>query len=768
MAATQPISPGSAGYSFGPFMLDPASGELRKAGVLMKLQPQPFRLLLLLVERAGSLVTREEIQRCLWSKSTFVDFEHGINFSINQIRGALGDHAEKPRYIETLPRRGYRFMAPLKERAQFGPEREAPALTEHPLSPPAKVAVSRNAAIRQPSSVNGRRPYEWVATGALILLIGGSVFWYNYRRSPSYPFLPDLKLRQLTVNPSGNAVNSGALSPDGKYLAFSDSAGLHIKLIATGETRDVPASEGLSKDDVVWEIPPTAWFPDGERFLANAHPAREMPDTWSSSSSSVWTVSLLAGAPRRLRDHAVSWSVSPDGSSVSFSTNAGKLGEKELWLMGADGDQAQKLFEVGEANSLCCARFFPGTRRISYLATGDSGSSLLARGMDEGPATLLLPPSALKKIGDFSFLPDGRLLYSDPALEYATAFDTPVNFWIERLHPHGGRLIEAPRRLTNWAGWRITNSSVSTDGKRIAFLKSSGRGLAYLADLDSSGTRIVDPRRFSREEGGEDALGAWTADGKTAIVVQNRGDRYAIYKQGLDSDALHPVVPFTSGGLNEDVVPSPDGKWLILQIWPVGGEDQVQILRAPFTGGTPEPLFKVNEGSAIACARPPSKLCAVAEHNRDHTQMIVTSFDSSGARGSELARFDLRDQTSDPELDMLRMDVSPDGSRIAVALGPYGPIAVRSLRSQHTDLIYSENLNRIRLLRWAAGGKALVVSSFVKGSSQILRLDLSSKTTTLLWKCEGDNCFALPSPDGGHLAIYTWKRDANLWMMENF
>src|SRR5579862_9474127 len=103
MAATQPISPGSAGYSFGPFMLDPASGELRKAGVLMKLQPQPFRLLLLLVERAGSLVTREEIQRCLSSKSTFVDFEHGINFSINQIRGALGDHAEKPRYIETLP-----------------------------------------------------------------------------------------------------------------------------------------------------------------------------------------------------------------------------------------------------------------------------------------------------------------------------------------------------------------------------------------------------------------------------------------------------------------------------------------------------------------------------------------------------------------------------------------------------------------------------------------------------------------------------------------
>lgn len=309
---------------------------------------------------------------------------------------------------------------------------------------------------------------------------------------------------------------------------------------------------------------------------------------------------------------------------------------------------------------------------------------------------------------------------------------------------------------------------VSADGKRIAFLKSSGRGLTYLADLESSGTRIVNPRRFTKEEGGEDALAGWTADGKTAIVVQNRGDRYAVYKQGLDSDSLQPVVPFIFGGLNEDVVPSSDGKWLILQIWPVGGGDQVQILRAPFTGGTPEPLFKVDEGTAIACARPPSNLCVVAEHNGDHTQMIVTSFDLAGTRGSELARFDLRDQTNDPELDLLRMDVSPDGSRLAVALGPYGPIAIRSLQNQHTELIRPNNLNRIRLLRWAAGGKALVVSSFVKGSSQILRVDLSSKTTTLLWKCEGENCFALPSPDGRHLAIYNWKRDANLWMMENF
>jgi DNA-binding winged helix-turn-helix (wHTH) protein len=103
-------SPAPAKIRFGTFELDVTSGELRKSGILLELQPQPFRVLLLLIEKAGQVVTREEIQRCLWTDSTFVDFEHGINFSINQIRGALADNAERPRYIETLPKRGYRFI----------------------------------------------------------------------------------------------------------------------------------------------------------------------------------------------------------------------------------------------------------------------------------------------------------------------------------------------------------------------------------------------------------------------------------------------------------------------------------------------------------------------------------------------------------------------------------------------------------------------------------------------------------------------------------
>src|SRR5512143_390897 len=99
---------------FGGFELHPNSGELRRRGDLVKLSPQPFKVLEALVRRGGEVVTRDEIRDQVWRDGTFVDFEQGLNFCIRQIREALGDNADSPRYIETLPRRGYRFVAPVE------------------------------------------------------------------------------------------------------------------------------------------------------------------------------------------------------------------------------------------------------------------------------------------------------------------------------------------------------------------------------------------------------------------------------------------------------------------------------------------------------------------------------------------------------------------------------------------------------------------------------------------------------------------------------
>ena len=107
---------------FGVFELDLSAGELRKNGVKLRLQGQPFQVLALLLERAGEVVTREELQQKLWPSDTFVDFDHSLNTAINKVREALGDSASSPRYVETLARRGYRFIAPV----QAPPQNDAP------------------------------------------------------------------------------------------------------------------------------------------------------------------------------------------------------------------------------------------------------------------------------------------------------------------------------------------------------------------------------------------------------------------------------------------------------------------------------------------------------------------------------------------------------------------------------------------------------------------------------------------------------------------
>jgi len=99
---------------FGVFELDISSGELRKSGIKLRLQGQPVQVLTLLLERAGDVVTREELRQKLWASDTFVDFDHSLNTAINKVREALGDSASTPRYVETLARRGYRFIAPVQ------------------------------------------------------------------------------------------------------------------------------------------------------------------------------------------------------------------------------------------------------------------------------------------------------------------------------------------------------------------------------------------------------------------------------------------------------------------------------------------------------------------------------------------------------------------------------------------------------------------------------------------------------------------------------
>src|SRR5215472_4350114 len=213
-------SPSRTVASFGSFQLDIKAGELHCDGRIVRLPEQPFRILRTLIDCPGEVVTREELCRVLWANNTIVDFDQSINAAIKKLRIALGDSADKPVYVETLARRGYRLIVPVqwKDLPHIGQEREAESET-----------INREMKPRRSMRV-------WAAFVAISsLVLAGSILWLSSSKSSPTPDVSEFRQRQLTANSTENQIWIGTISPDGKYLAYSDLNGIHIKIIDTGE-----------------------------------------------------------------------------------------------------------------------------------------------------------------------------------------------------------------------------------------------------------------------------------------------------------------------------------------------------------------------------------------------------------------------------------------------------------------------------------------------------------------------------------------------------
>lgn len=161
-------------FRFGEFDLDLDAGELRRAGRLVRLQPQPFKLLALVVRRAGSIVTREEIRAELWTDGTFVDFDQAVNFAIKQIRDAVGDSADRPVYLQTVPKRGYKFIAPVEQAGKPGP-RGGPDTIRLQKALWANIAELRMAQERQ------KRRTTMAIAGGIVVVLGLLVYFLAVR-----------------------------------------------------------------------------------------------------------------------------------------------------------------------------------------------------------------------------------------------------------------------------------------------------------------------------------------------------------------------------------------------------------------------------------------------------------------------------------------------------------------------------------------------------------------------------------------------------------
>lgn len=230
--ATDSFAAPEISYSFGLYVLDPAKGTLTRDSVRVRLQDQPFRLLLLLVERAGQIVSRDEIRDRLWPQNTFVEFDKSLGVAVLKVREALGDDASNPRFIETIPRRGYRFIAPVKVE------------TAHVADSPIPIHAASTVSVPQPNPYGAK---HWLIIGILVLFLVGMAFYVLRPRhgSPLPTAQAGTSIPRIHIRRSVAVLGFRNLPgrPEDNWLSSAFSEMLNTELAAGGELRMVSGED---------------------------------------------------------------------------------------------------------------------------------------------------------------------------------------------------------------------------------------------------------------------------------------------------------------------------------------------------------------------------------------------------------------------------------------------------------------------------------------------------------------------------------------------
>jgi eukaryotic-like serine/threonine-protein kinase len=593
-----------------------------------------------------------------------------------------------------------------------------------------------------------RKPRLWLAAATTAAaLAGAGVYWFR-ERPPSA--VPEMKVRQLTYNSNENRVRSGAISPDGKYLAYCDSKGIHIKLVTSGEVQTVPQPESLKNAHAEWDC--GIWFPDSTRFLAVAG-APGLP-------VSTWMISVLGGPPRKFREKEVPEAISPDGSLIAFSANDTGNGSREIWVGKADGEQARKIYESGEGDRFTAVHFAPDSKRLTFLRTDVEGPhrSLELGDANGSPLTSILPETRF--IEEYIWLPHGRLLFTREGEDFASR---ACNFWELALDPGSGKPRGEPRQITNWAGFCMDNLSPTADYKTIAFHRWTIEGGVYVANMKANGRHITNPERLALTEAWNQPS-AWTPDNQAVIYRSNQGGTWGLYKQALGADAAEPIVTGLQVAVSQHSVTSPDGKYVLYLANSKKGDPTapVNFFRVPLSGGPPQ-LITTAQLIGIRCARSPATLCITVDNPPPFQRLRFLTLDPIKGVGAELAKLDLGEAPND-----LDWEISPDGTKIVVYRGDAGRIYVLSLHDASRREFRIKEWPAFNSLSWTSDSKAFLVTAHRQDIAVLLSVDMQGNSTPIWQKNGSDEISAIPSPDGRHLAMLQTTLSGNMWAMQNF
>jgi Tol biopolymer transport system component/DNA-binding winged helix-turn-helix (wHTH) protein len=571
---------------FGNFEVDVRSRELTRAGAKVRLQGQPFHLLLVLLERPGEVITRDELRQRLWPTDTFVQFDAGLNVAVRKVRRALGDSAESTRFVETVPRIGYRFLAEVSWL-----ETVAPAAGESPQGSVAREPAATGDPHRRVARVGGVS-----VTYALIPLVAGALVWWG--ATPSNPPTSS-GLRPLTMLP-GFEEHSPAFSPDGRLVAFAragpgEDYGIHLAQVDGGRVLRLTRGRHDWCPD---------WSPDGGSIAFTR--------LWGDEPG-IYVVPALGGAERRLHSQppALGWprahlAWSPDGKSLAFTQPAAGGVDGSIVLLSIANSAIRPLSSPPAGSVDWGPAYSPDGRTLAFIRSKAARVAELFVMPAGGGEARQLAPHDHRILTSPAWTADGRELLFDFARGGAPSlWRVPASGGEPRaagiggialepaVSPRGGRMAfkavsdtGAISRLELGAGAPPTRSAplysakghifspqVSPDGRRIAFATFDE---IWLCDLDGANAAAL------TSLGGSAASPSWSPNGRTiAFEFPSDGRReiWLIEASGGPPRLLRTVP----GAENETPSWSADGRWIYFASRREG--ELPQVWKVPATGG---------------------------------------------------------------------------------------------------------------------------------------------------------------------------------------
>jgi Tol biopolymer transport system component/DNA-binding winged helix-turn-helix (wHTH) protein len=522
---------------FGVFEVDLETGELRKEGLLTKLQGRPWEILLILLEHPGRVVTREEFRQRLWPVGTFVDFDHSLNVSINKLRQALGDSADNPRFVATMGRRGYRFIAPA-ERLQQSPPVIAPAAT-----------TDADGIQTRPSPVRRSIPRIGIASSLVLGLVGTALIGFSRLNPP-------LQVKRIVQVTHAGTVFRDQLATDGPRLYFrqgvENEGTLQQMPIEGGESSAVT---GIRSDLTLEDV----FLRTSELLLVDR----------DENHGSLWAVSMVSGGARRLGDkNAYSAALSPDGTRVIYMNGL------DMYIANTDGSDTHKL--VSLLRKAYCLRWSPDGTRLRFVEDDlkPQQSSLWEIATDGHGLRPLLPEwSESAREGCGNWTGDGRYFF------FESAHEGSRDIWA--IRESGGWLrsrSSQPVRLTS-GPLNFFSPTPGRDGSQLFVVGEQRRGELTRYDEES--------KQFEPFLGGISVYDLQFSHDSKWITYVTYPDRTLWRSQSDGRQKLQlttaPMRAFLPGWSPDDqrilfqAVAKPNEPWKIYQIDPAGGTPEMLV-----------------------------------------------------------------------------------------------------------------------------------------------------------------------------------------------